>query len=245
MSDSTSFDPRQAFLEMERTISRRAFFTSAMKTVGIGLAGVAALDRFGPQLYGQSTAPNPTTLFNTGLQIVSAFGQMVVPVDQDPGWATFEPDITTYTLDVYIRQVYNLGVDLPFNGFLLAINSFNSIPPTIGYGPTFLAMGLPARQQYLSDTLIGNFENNGVQDIVSYAAIFMLLGTKMVFFQNFPHHLAIPNSEFQNVIGNTPKTAWDIIGYRGPILAAEEAALRAASANAPELPGVDLRNPYI
>jgi hypothetical protein len=33
--------------------------------------------------------------------------------------------------------------------------------------------------------------------------------------------------------------------YRGPVLAAEEAALRAAAANAPELPGVDLRNPFI
>ena len=52
-------------------------------------------------------------------------------------------------------------------------------------------------------------------------------------------------SEFQNVLGNTPNTAWDMMGYRGPVLAAEEAALRAAAAHAPELPGVDLRNPFI
>jgi len=170
---------------------------------------------------------------------------MVIPVDQDSGWATFEPDITTYTLDVYIRQVFNLGEDLAFNGYLQAINAFQAIPPQVAYGPTFLSMDVPTRSQYLSDILIGNFENNGVQDILSFAAIFMLLGTKMVFFQNFPHHLANPTSEFQNVLGNTPNTAWDMMGFRGPVLAAEEATLRAKAANAPELPGVDWRNPFI
>lgn len=234
-------DQRKAFVELEQ-VSRRAFFGSLMKTVGIGAAGIAALDRFGPRMLG---ATSPTDQFNTGLQIVSAFGQMVIPVDQDPGWATFEPDITTFALDVYIRQVFNLGFDLAFTGFLQAVNSFNSLPPLVNYGPTFLSMSVSARGQYLSDVLIGNFENDGIQDIVAYAGIFMLLGTKMVFFQNFPHHIAIPNSEFQPLLGNNPKTGWDIMGFRGPVLAAEEAALRARAAGAPELPGVDLRNPYI
>ncbi|HVV47643.1 MAG TPA: hypothetical protein VHC72_20670 [Bryobacteraceae bacterium] len=236
-------DPRRAFLEMEKTVSRRAFFGYALKGVAVGAGALAALDQFGPRLFGQ--AQTDAERYDLGLKVVSAFGQMVIPVDQDSGWATFEPDITTYALDVYIRQVFNLGVDLAFNGYLQAVASFNSLPPLIAYGPEFLSMDVPTRSQYLTDILIGNFENNGVQDILAFAGIFMLLATKMVFFQNFPHHIADPNSEFQNVLGNTPNTAWDMMKYRGPVLAAEEAALRAAAANAPELPGVDLRNPFI
>jgi hypothetical protein len=236
-------DPRQAFLDMEGALSRRTFFTRVLKGVAIGAGTLAVLDRFGPRLFG--AAQDVGQQYNTGLQLVSAFGQMVIPVDKDSGWATFEPDITTYTLDVYIRQVFNLGQDLAFNGYLQAINAFQAIPPLIGYGPAFLSMDVPTRSQYLSDILIGNFENNGVQDILSFSAIFMLLGTKMVFFQNFPHHLANPTSEFQNVLGNTPNTAWDMMGFRGPVLAAEEATLRAKAANAPEIPGVDWRNPFI
>ena len=105
-------DPREAFLAMERVLSRRGFFGSVLKGIAIGTGTVAALERFGPRLFGQ--AQNVTQQYNTGLQIVSAFGQMVIPIDQDSGWATFEPDITTYTLDVFIRQVFNLGVDLVY-----------------------------------------------------------------------------------------------------------------------------------
>jgi hypothetical protein len=238
-------DPRIAIPAMEKALSRRAFFGKVLKGVAVGTGALAMLDRY-PQLLAQSTV-NYTTLFNTGLQIVSAFGEMIVPTDQDSGWSTFDPGITLYTLDVYIRQVFNLGFSTPYDGFLQAINLFNTIPPTIGYGPQFLSMGLPASQQYLSDILVGNFENNGVQDILSYSAIFMMLGCKFVFFQNYPHHLANPTSEYQVVLGNTPDTAWDMIGYRGPVLAAEEATLRAAAAGAPalSLPGVDWRNPFI
>jgi hypothetical protein len=236
-------EQRDAFLAMGQALSRRSFFGRVFKGAAVGAGCVAALDQFGPRLFGQ--AQTAAQQFNTALQIVSAFGQMVIPVDQDSGWATFEPDITTFTLDTYIRQVFNLGADLPFNGFVQAVNAFNAIPPQINYGQQFLSMDLSARGQYLTDVLIGNFENNGVQDIVSFAAVFMLLGVKMVFFQNYPHHLANPNSEYQNVLGNTPNTAWDMMGYRGPVLAAEEATLRARAANAPELPGVDWRNPFI
>jgi len=236
-------DPRKAFLEMEKAVSRRAFFRQALKGVAIGAGSVAAFDRFGPRLFGQSQSD--LQHYDLGLKIVSAFGQMVIPVDQDSGWATFEPDITTYTLDVYIRQVFNLGVNLSYYGYLQAVAAFNTLPTQINYGPEFLNMDVPTRSQYLSDILIGNFENDGVQDILAFAGIFMLLATKMVFFQNYPHHLADPDSEYQNVLGNTPNTAWDMMKYRGPVLAAEEAALRAAAKNAPELLGVDFSNPWI
>src|SRR6266567_2887752 len=176
-------DPREAFLEMERALSRRSFFKRVLQ----GAGAIAAFDRFGPRLFGQ--AQTPDDLFNHGLQIVSAFGRLVIPVDQDPGWATFEPDITQYTLDVYIRQVFNLGNNLAFVGYLQAVNAFDAVPKLIGYGPTFVTMSTAVQGQYMSDVLIGNFESDGVQDIVSFGGIFLLLATKMVFFQNFPHPL--------------------------------------------------------
>jgi len=149
-------DPRKAFLEMEKAVSRRAFFRQALKGVAIGAGSVAAFDRFGPRLFGQSQSD--LQHYDLGLKIVSAFGQMVIPVDQDSGWATFEPDITTYTLDVYIRQVFNLGVNLSYYGYLQAVAAFNTLPTQINYGPEFLNMDVPTRSQYLSDILIGNFE---------------------------------------------------------------------------------------
>ena len=233
-------DPRLALAEMEKTLSRRAFF---MK-VGKGLGVVAAYDRFGPRLFGTTPATDAAN-YQQSLKIFSAYAQLVIPVDDDPGWATFEPDITVFALDIYIRQVFNLGNDLAFNGFTQAVVAFNQIPPMIRWGRTFLEMSLDARALYLTNILVGEFENDGVGDILSFAAVFMLLGCKMTFYQNFPKHIANPNSEFQQVLNNTPKTGWDIMGFKGPVGPDEEKALRARSANAPELPGVDWRNPYI
>src|SRR5579859_1397600 len=119
-------DPRLALAEMEKVLSRRAFF---MK-VGKGLGVVAAYDRFGPKLFGTTPATDDAN-YHQSLQIFSAYAQMVIPVDDDPGWATFEPDITVFGLDTYIRQVFNLGNDLAFNGFTQAVVAFNYLPPII------------------------------------------------------------------------------------------------------------------
>jgi hypothetical protein len=231
---------REALVEMEKVLSRRAFFMKIVKGAGVA----AAYDRFGPKLFG-STPQEDQANYNAALKIFGAFGRLVIPVDNDPGWATFEPDITVYGLDVYIRQVFNLGNNLAFAGFTQAVVAFNETPPVIGYGPKFLDMNTSAQGDYLTSVLTGSFENDGVSDILSFAAIFMLLGSKQVFFLNFPRHLATPGADIQQVMGNSPKTAWDIMQFRGPVQAAEEAALRARAANAPELPGVDWRNPYI
>jgi hypothetical protein len=234
-------DPRKALAEMERVFSRRAFFIKIVK----GAGAVAAFDRFGPKLFG-STPADDAANFAQALKIFSAYGQMVIPVDDVPGWATFEPGITMYGLDVYIRQVFSLGNNLAFNGLLQAIVAFNNIPPTIGYSPnTFLNMSLEAKGNYLTNILTGAFENDGVSDILSFGAIFMLLGSKQTFFLNYPHHLPNRGAEFQQVLGNNPPTGWDIMKFRGPVGPEEEKALRARAANAPEIPGVDLRNPYI
>jgi hypothetical protein len=233
-------DPRKALPEMERVLSRRAFF---MK-VGKGAGCLGAYERFGPRLFG-TTPQTDAANYQQALRIVSAYGRMVIPVDQDPGWATFEPDITVYALDTYIRQVFNLGRDLAFNGFTQAVVAFNELPPVIRWGPRFLEMSNDTQGDYLTNILVGQFENDGVGDILGFAAVFMLLGVKQTFFLNFPKHRADPNADIQRVTGNSPKTGFDIMNWKGPVSAAEEVALRARTANAPELPGVDWRNPWI
>jgi hypothetical protein len=243
MNDSP-FSPREALLEMERVLTRRALFGKLAKGAGVA----AAWDLLGHRIFGQTVNPALITqakLYPQVLPVVSAFGEMVVPVDDVPGWATFEPGINTYTLDVYIRQVFNLGNNLSFNGYLTAALGFNNLPPTVSYGPTFLEMNLATRGQYLIDVLEGNFENSGTQDIMAFGAIYMLLGIKMVFFSNYPHQLANPTAEFQQILGNNPPTAFDFMGYRGPVGQAEELALRAAAASAVTLSGIDPDDPYI
>jgi hypothetical protein len=230
---------REALAAAEGALTRRAFFVQVIKGAGL----VAAYDRFGENLFGAQ--PALEIVLQQSIPIVGALGRLVIPVDQDPGWATFEPDITQYTTDVYLREVFALGNDLVFNGLLQAIVAFNEVPPQIRYGPKFLDMTQEAQANYLTNVLIGNFENDGVQDVVGFGGIFMLLGVKQVFFQNFPRHLAVPNAEYQNTTGTGIRTGWDIMGFRGPVGPEEEKALRARAANAPELPGIDLRNPYI
>jgi hypothetical protein len=242
--NDTPFHPREALAEMERVLTRRALFGRLAKGVG----AAAAWDLFGNKIFGQTVNPALITqaqLYPQALPIVNAFGEMVIPVDDVPGWATYEPGITTYTLDVFIRQVFNLGNNLSYNGYLTAVLGFNNLPPTVAYGPTFLNMNLAAQGQYLIDVLEGNFENEGTQDIMEFGAVFLLLGTKMVFFSNYPHQLANPTAEFQQILGNTPPTAFDFMGYRGPVGQAEELTLRAAAANAITLPGIDPNDPYI
>jgi hypothetical protein len=231
---------RESLAEMEKVLTRRAFFTKIVK----GAGAAAAYDRFGDSLFGATQRP-PAARLADATKIFGAFGRLVLPVDEDPGWATFEPDITTYGLDTYIRQVFCIGNDLAFDGLCQAIVAVNETPPVIRYGRKFLDMTNREQGDYLSNILVGNFENDGVGDILSFGSIFMLLGCKQVFFQNFPRHLATPGAEYQQLIGIEPKAGWDIMGFRGPVGPEEEKALRARSLNAPELPGVDLRNPWI
>lgn len=234
---------RESLVEMEKVLTRRAFFLRLGKAAG-GLGVAAVYDRFGPALFGQATPTGKATLAQV-LPIFRAFGKLVIPVDEDPGWETFEPGISEYALDVYIRQVFALGNNLAFDGLLQAMNGFNEYPPQVGYGPKFLNMNDRAKGDYLTNVLVSNFENDGVQDVLSFGGIFMLLGVKQVFFQNYPHHLPDLNAEFQVVSGFSPKSGWDIMRFKGPVGAEEEKALRARTENAPELPGVDWRNPWI
>jgi len=224
---------RESLVEMERVLSRRAFFMNVAKGVGVA----AAYDKFGPELFAQSSF--------TPFDVVSAFGRMVIPVDQDPGWQTFDPGITDYALNTFLLQVYSGGNQVAFSGLLAAITAFNTLPQTVGYGPTFLRMSPEAQGTYFENVLTGTFENNGVQDILLFSGVFMLLAVKQVFYLNYPNHLPIPDSEFQIFPAGGPKTGQQQMQYAGPVGPAEEAKLRAKFYDAVEVAGVDFRNPYI
>jgi hypothetical protein len=181
------------------------------------------------------------------LEIFGAIGRVVIPEDDDPGWASFEPGITQYAFDVFMTQIFLVGDQDALNGIIQAFIHFNDIPITnaVHYNVKFLDMADDAKQKYLTDILIGNFEDSGWQDVIGIAATLGLLSAKLTFFSNYPRHLAVRGAEYQILPASSIKTGWDIMKYKGPVGPDEEKALRAKYQNVQEIPGVDLRNPYI
>jgi hypothetical protein len=226
---------RESLVEFEKEFSRRGFLRGLVKGAGI----VAAYDNFGPKLFADnSSLPLP-------YQVFGALGRLVIPVDQDPGWQTFEPGITQFGVDVFVRNALLNGNFLAFQGFTNSLIAINNIPVQQTYGPLFLNMVLPTQQKYFSDILTGQFQNNGVQDILSFAGGLTLIATKAVFFSNYPNYLPVPGAEFQVRTPYPVKLGWDIMQLKGPVGPTEEAALRQRFTGITEIPGVDPTNPYI
>ncbi|MBI3895862.1 MAG: hypothetical protein HY313_08000 [Acidobacteria bacterium] len=227
---------REAIEHLERELSRRAFLKKAATGAGIAFFW----ERFGMKFASaQSSTTDPKAVF-------SAIGNIVIPVDEDPGWATFEPEISQYALDVMVKQVFLRGNELAFQGVLDTFRVMNEIPPMINYATIqFLQMSQTLQAKYLGDIFTGQFENDGVQDILFLAAFVGIFSTKAVFFSNFPNHLAIPGAEFQVRPSGPQKTGWEIMNFKGPIGPEEENALRAKYMDAEILPGVDPKNPYL
>jgi len=231
---------RESLAECEAEFSRRSFLRTLVRGVGIA----AAYDNFGPKLFADNSS------LTLPYQVFGGLGRLVVPVDQDPGWETFEPDITTFGVDVFVRNVLLNGNYLAFLGFLSCLTAVNNIPVQTTYGPTFLNMLVGQQLQYFSDILTGQFENDGVGDLVGFAGGLSLIATKGTFFSNFPLHLPLvdangQNLEFQVRPPHTVITGWDIMKLKGPVGPTEEAALRARYTGIKEIPGVDPSNPYI
>ena len=225
---------REAMIAVTEDLSRRSFFKRSVKAAGIA----AFWDKFGPRMFAQ-TATDPKAVF-------SAMGNIIIPVDDDPGWATFEPGISDYGLNVMTKQVLLGGNELLFQGILGTLVAFNEIPAAIGIGTRrFLDMPDSLQSTFYGEVLSGGFENYGVQDILFTAAFVGLFSTKAVFFSNYPNHLANPNAEFQVFPPAKAKTGWQIMGYRGPVGAEEERALRARSKDHKTNPGMDPNNRYI
>ena len=226
---------RQSIELLHQELSRRSFFKRTFQAAGIGLA----LDRFADKLFGQTSTTDPLAVF-------SAIGNVVVPVDQDPGWATFEPGISDYGLNVFAKQVLLGGNELVFAGLLGTLQAVNDVPPLIGFAPTpFLGMSEALQSQYIGNIISGQFEGYGLQDILFLGAFVGLFSARAVFFSNYPNHLATPGAEFQVRKPSPVKTGWDIIGFKGPVGPEEEKQLRARYFDVPVLAGMDPNNPYI
>lgn len=227
---------RENLAELQSVVSRRAFFSKIAKTAAL----VAAYDKMGPTLFG---ALSPQDLA-TAQAVYSACCQIVIPVDQDPGWATFEPGISEYGLNVFVGQALLGGNSSAFDGFRGVLAAYNTAPRDMGYGDLFLKMPLDERITFFTNSLTGVYEPDGYGDVLTVAAFFCLLSARAVFFSNYPKHLAL-DSEFQLYPASSIRTGFDIMGFKGPVLADEEAALRTKNFDAPTLPGIDFSNPWI
>jgi len=225
-----------AILAAHKDLSRRGFFTRTVKAAGIALFW----EKYGDRLFGQTVSKTDPAA------VIAAMGNIIIPIDDDPGYASFEPGITKYTMGSFIPQVMLGGDPFLLSGINSVIQAFNDLPPVIGYSTnTFLQMSEFAQSAYYGSVLAGGFENYGTQDVMFLAAFVGLFATKGVFFSNYPNHLATPGAEFQVVPASKIKTGWEIIGFKGPVGQAEEAQLRAKYKDHTVLPGMDPNNPYI
>lgn len=222
-----------ALRALERNLSRRGFLTVLAKGGGAALA----VEHFGEKLFA-ADATSPYTIF-------SAIGNVTIPVDQDPGWVTFDPGITEFALNVFVKQALLGGDELAFQGVLGGLVGMNEIPLAIGYGPRFLEMSESFQITFFADIQASQFENDGVQDLLNLGFSLGVFTAKCVFFSNYPDHLAQQGAEFQVKEPASVKTGWDIIRFKGAVGPAEERMLRDRYMNVQVLPGVDRRNPYI
>ena len=120
---------RESLVAAETEFTRRGVLKTLIKGAGI----VAAYDNFGPKLFAAGETRIPYLVYQ-------GLGEVVIPVDQDPGWATFEPGITTYGVDVFVRNVLLGGNFLAFLGFINSLAAVNEAPVIATYGPRFLEM---------------------------------------------------------------------------------------------------------
>ena len=230
---------RESLLALEQAVSRRAFLSRLVKTTALA----ASLDRLSPSLFG-ITRPTEEER-KTALKVYSAIGNLTIPVDEDPGWIDFDPGISEYGLNVMIGQVFLNGDKDALDGFIDALNQLNKVPEMLSYNLKFLEMSRFAQNKYITDILTGQFENDGWQDILNLAGGLGVVSCKVVFFSNYPRHLAQPGSEYQVLPASRIKTGWDIMGFRGPIGPDEERRLREKYANVEEVAGIDPTNPYV
>ena len=230
-------DPR-GLLEMERQFSRRGFFGLLAK----GLTMATAIETLGPRLKAAIRTKRPDTAH--ALQVYSAIGNRTIPIDQDPGWATYDPAISKYGFNTYVYQIFLANNNIAFDAYQDTLIFLDAVPAVLGGNANFLAMGPVEQDQYITDILSGNYDADGWQDILNLALNASIVSAKTTFYSNFPNHLAVAGSEFQSFPTNV-RTGFVQMGLKGPVGPVEEAALRAKFSGIQELPGVDTSNPYI
>jgi hypothetical protein len=230
---------REGVLELEKELSRRAFFGKVFHTVGAAAMISTAI----PAASAAIKTKRPDSV--TGLAVYGAIGNLVVPVDQDPGWATFDPGISDYGMNFFVKTVFLANNQIAFDAYVDTLNLLNNAPVILGYQTKFLTMGVDQANKYITDILSGNFDYDGYQAVLSLAVNASVVSAKTLFFSNYPRHLATPGAEFQVLAPSPVATGWDMMGLKGPVGADEEAKLRSRYYDAVEVPGVDFRNPWI
>ena len=141
---------REELLGLDQALSRRAFFRKTWTTAGL-LASAAA---FQGKLKADTTA-------DIAYAVMGAVGNIVIPVDEDPGYATFEPGISRYCLDGFVKQVVLAGDENGFGYMLRALNTMNEAPSILENGHRFLEMNLDEQEQFYTKCFTGTYENDG------------------------------------------------------------------------------------
>ena len=230
---------RTRLLLLEQAISRRGFLAGVFRSTALA----ASLPAISSRLWGLR---RPTEQQRTlAASVYSALGALTIPVDEDPGWSDFEPGISDYGLTVFLRQILLNGDPDAFDAYIETLNHLNNVPVLLNYNVEFLRMAESARLKYLADILTGQFENDGWQDVLTLAAGLAITSAKMVFFSNYPRHLATPGAEYQQAPASPLKTGWDIMQWRGPVGPQEEQILRDRARGVVEVPGIDTRSPFL
>ena len=224
--------------QLEREFSRRVFLRRSFTAAGL-VAGLGWFESKG------LAATSLAAVRETAFAVMSAMGALVIPSDEDPGYADFEPGITAFVLDSFVQHFVLAGNKVAYETLLGALETMNEAPPLIEYGPKFLQMNSGERDAYFTDCLAGQFENEGYGDILGLTAFLGLFAPKAVFFSNYPRHLAAPGANFQVLPPSDIRTGWDIMRFRGPISEAEEQSLRDKYLGIEVLPGIDRNNPHI
>jgi hypothetical protein len=223
--------------QLDRELSRRVFLRRSFTAAGL----VAGWHWFQRKGLAEDSAATPDVAF----RVMSAMGALVIPVDEDPGYASFEPGITGYVLESFVQHFVLAGNIVAYEALLGTLRTMHEAPPLIEYGPRFLDMNSGEREKYFTDCLTGQFENEGYGDILGLTAFLGLFAPKAVFFSNYPRHLATPGADIQVLPASDIKTGWDIMGFRGPVSQTEEESLRERFLGIEVLPGIDRNNPYI
>jgi hypothetical protein len=211
--------------------SRRAFLQRTWSLGGL----LASAAFFEGKIQAASSAEIPYL-------VMGVIGDLVIPVDEDPGYNTFEPGISQYAVDAFMKHVVLAGDQSGFDALLGAMHTMNEAPPILDFAPKFLDMPPAQQAEFFKNCITGQYENDGYGDVLGLTSFIGLFAAKAVFFSNYPRHLATPGADIQVIPPSSVKTGFDIMGFGGPISAAEEASLRAKYFDVEVEVGIDRSN---
>ena len=219
---------RDELLNLDRALSRRAFFKRSWTAAGLVASAVAFTGKIEAE-----------TNVEIAYRVMGVMGDIVIPEDQDPGFRTFEPGISRYCLDGFVKHVVLAGDEAGYALIVKALNTMNQATTILESAPPFIEMTADAQEDFFTKSFTGVYESQGYGHVLGLTSFLGLFSAKAVFFSNYPRHLATPGLDVQVIPPSSIKTGFDIMGFKGPISPREEAELRAKYYNIEFTPGVD------